>query len=115
MSEADLDGDGNINYEEFVTMLFKVKYEQCQANNVYSVFRNLMGRHCRIRRTFVWVQWMCDLSCDYDNATFHFCTFSLKYVFRIFWHVKEEYISEQYFVKASQNVCIFASCFGLRS
>jgi hypothetical protein len=22
--EADLDGDGNINYEEFVTMLFKV-------------------------------------------------------------------------------------------
>jgi Ca2+-binding EF-hand superfamily protein len=23
--EADLDGDGNINYEEFVTMLFKVK------------------------------------------------------------------------------------------
>ena len=34
MSEADLDGDGNINYEEFVTMLFKVKYEQCQANNV---------------------------------------------------------------------------------
>ena len=34
MLEADLDGDGNINYEEFVTMLFKVKYEQCQANNV---------------------------------------------------------------------------------
>merc|ERR1719347_2390605 len=23
MSEADLDGDGNINYEEFITMLFK--------------------------------------------------------------------------------------------
>ena len=22
--EADLDGDGNINYEEFITMLFKV-------------------------------------------------------------------------------------------
>ena len=25
IEEADLDGDGNINYEEFVTMLFKVK------------------------------------------------------------------------------------------
>ena len=24
--EADLDGDGNINYEEFITMLFKVIY-----------------------------------------------------------------------------------------
>ena len=24
ISEADLDGDGNINYEEFVAMLFKV-------------------------------------------------------------------------------------------
>ena len=24
MNEADLDGDGNVNYEEFVTMLFKV-------------------------------------------------------------------------------------------
>ena len=25
MNEADIDGDGNVNYEEFVTMLFKVK------------------------------------------------------------------------------------------
>ena len=24
MNEADLDGDGNVNYEEFVTMIFKV-------------------------------------------------------------------------------------------
>ena len=24
MSEVDLDGDGNVNYEEFVTMIFKV-------------------------------------------------------------------------------------------
>ena len=24
MDEADIDGDGNINYEEFVTMMFKV-------------------------------------------------------------------------------------------
>lgn len=26
IQEADLDGDGNVNYEEFVTMLFKVQY-----------------------------------------------------------------------------------------
>eukprot|EP00090_Calanus_glacialis_P008901 TRINITY_DN17216_c0_g1_i1.p1 TRINITY_DN17216_c0_g1~~TRINITY_DN17216_c0_g1_i1.p1 ORF type:complete len:176 (+),score=57.81 TRINITY_DN17216_c0_g1_i1:25-528(+) len=26
ISEADLDGDGNVNYEEFVTMLFKVRF-----------------------------------------------------------------------------------------
>ena len=31
MNEADIDGDGNINYEEFVTMMFKVKF--------YSLFR----------------------------------------------------------------------------
>ena len=24
IDEADIDGDGNVNYEEFVTMLFKV-------------------------------------------------------------------------------------------
>ena len=24
ITEADLDGDGNVNYEEFITMLFKV-------------------------------------------------------------------------------------------
>ena len=24
MGEADLDGDGNVNYKEFVTMIFKV-------------------------------------------------------------------------------------------
>ena len=26
IDEADIDGDGNVNYEEFVTMLFKVSY-----------------------------------------------------------------------------------------
>ena len=26
IDEADIDGDGNVNYEEFVTMLFKVPY-----------------------------------------------------------------------------------------
>ena len=33
ISEADLDGDGNINYEEFVTMLFKVTLEYDSFNN----------------------------------------------------------------------------------
>ena len=70
MSEADLDGDGNINYEEFVTMLFKVKYEQCQANTVYIVYRNLMDRQYLKRRTFVWVQWMCDLSHHHQIMTY---------------------------------------------
>ena len=27
MFEADEDGDGNVNYEEFVTMLFKVEID----------------------------------------------------------------------------------------
>ena len=26
IAETDIDGDGNVNYEEFVTMLFKVPY-----------------------------------------------------------------------------------------
>ena len=26
MNEADLAGDGNVNYEEFVTMIFKVEF-----------------------------------------------------------------------------------------
>ena len=29
MNEADIDGDGNINYEEFITMMFKVTYRNC--------------------------------------------------------------------------------------
>ena len=28
--EADIDGDGNVNYEEFVTILFKVEYRLVQ-------------------------------------------------------------------------------------
>ena len=31
MRLADLDGDGNVNYEEFVTMLFKKEVENMQA------------------------------------------------------------------------------------
>ena len=35
MNEADIDGDGNINYEEFVTMMFKVKfYFLCSDQNL---------------------------------------------------------------------------------
>lgn len=26
LTEADLDGDGNVNYEEFITLIFKVFY-----------------------------------------------------------------------------------------
>ena len=33
--EADIDGDGNVNYEEFVTILFKVEYRLVQV--VYRV------------------------------------------------------------------------------
>ena len=28
LTEADLDGDGNVNYEEFITLIFKVKWEK---------------------------------------------------------------------------------------
>ena len=31
ISEADLDGDGNVNYEEFITMLFKVLFSSFQS------------------------------------------------------------------------------------
>merc|ERR550534_2333441 len=33
ISEADLDGDGNVNYEEFITMLFKKSNGKIQADN----------------------------------------------------------------------------------
>ena len=41
MSEADLDGDGNVNYEEFVTMIFKVLSVYCET---FIVKQNLISR-----------------------------------------------------------------------
>ena len=45
IKEADLDGDGNINYEEFVTMLFEVIliYKVCPFSN-YSFSQILTKR-----------------------------------------------------------------------
>ena len=33
MALADEDGDGNINYEEFISMLFKVWYDKIYCQN----------------------------------------------------------------------------------
>ena len=41
IEEADLDGDGNINYEEFITMLFKVNItgnKQVQTDVIFWIF-----------------------------------------------------------------------------
>ena len=41
IEEADLDGDGNINYEEFITMLFKVNIEgnaEVQTAPIFGIF-----------------------------------------------------------------------------
>ena len=37
LSQADIDGDGNVNYEEFVTMLFKVKNTNVLWREKYNV------------------------------------------------------------------------------
>ena len=44
MAEADVDGDGNVNYEEFVLMLFKgviiavdFVFNQCYLNLILNV------------------------------------------------------------------------------
>ena len=43
MGEADLEGDGNVNYEEFVTMIFKVtKIHTDISCNIF--FRDLLDR-----------------------------------------------------------------------
>ena len=56
MSEADLDGDGNVNYEEFVTMIFKVLSVYCETFIVKQnlISRDLMGR-IKIRKRMVGV------------------------------------------------------------
>ena len=41
IEEADLDGDGNINYEEFITMLFKVNITgktKVQTDAIFLIF-----------------------------------------------------------------------------
>ena len=41
IEEADLDGDGNINYEEFITMLFKVNITgntEVQTDAIFWIF-----------------------------------------------------------------------------
>ena len=49
LTEADLDGDGNVNYEEFITLIFKV-FLLCilkikiSHKNIYIFYRNPRSR-----------------------------------------------------------------------
>lgn len=42
IEEADLDGDGNINYEEFITMLFKVNITRNTEVQTDAIFWTFM-------------------------------------------------------------------------
>ena len=53
MGEADLEVDGNVNYEEFVTMIFKVtKIHTDISCNIF--FRDLLDR-TRKRSRMAWL------------------------------------------------------------
>ena len=46
---ADEDGDGNINYEEFISMLFKVSVWKCVLiRRYFAYFRDLTAKNIRI-------------------------------------------------------------------
>ena len=44
--EADLDGDGNVNYEEFVTMLFKVRFSVFLSQLFYALLFTFRSPMC---------------------------------------------------------------------
>ena len=48
--EADLDGDGNVNYEEFVTMLFKVRFSVFLSQLFYALLFTFKSTMCRSLR-----------------------------------------------------------------
>ena len=48
IDEADIDGDGNVNYEEFVTMLFKVSnVTLVSEDNLYLFYLSETSRTAR--------------------------------------------------------------------
>ena len=57
MFEADLDGDGNVNYEESVAVLFKVKSNYEPITSVI-VYRSNTAKHQVIRRKHQVDKWM---------------------------------------------------------
>ena len=53
VAEADIDGDGNVNYEEFVGMIFKGVSQSGRMQNILvddNPFRALVGQTPRMRR-----------------------------------------------------------------
>ena len=50
MNEADLDGDGNVNYEEFVTMIFKVEFYNIFSFTIFHPRKPTTCKNCALAK-----------------------------------------------------------------